>query len=146
MTSRVHLLTQHLPVSRLSIDVLFALRLLYDDADPTQNIDQDIADLATFPERLHGSYRDEWEAVVKRGLAHQLLHDQHRPAMEVIDDIMTQVHLIHSNDRRFQTLMPLITQAQTIVAADNTAVFPSPLRQQLTALLLPAITLPGDRD
>ncbi|MCU7553476.1 hypothetical protein OCL06_02555 [Alteromonas sp. ASW11-19] len=145
MTSRVHLLTQHLPVSRLTIDVLFALRLLYDETEPDQDIGKDIAELADFPERLQGSYRAEWEAFVKRALAKQLSNNQHRPAMEVIDDIMTQVHHIHTQDPRFLSLMPNITQAQKIIASDNTSVFPSPLRKQLTGLLLPAITLPSDK-
>ncbi|WP_414828989.1 hypothetical protein [Alteromonas sp. H39] len=142
MQSREQLLSRHLPISRLSIDVLLALRLYYDSAEEGVSLDKDIAELSEFPERLSGSYRAEWESVVKREVARQLLHEDTRPVSDLIEIIMAELESLYHHDRRFLHLLGIVKQAEAIEKTDNARVFPTPLRRQLMALLLPAITLP----
>lgn len=142
MPSRVQLLSRHLPITRLTIDVLLALRLYYDNAAEGVNIDKDIAELSEFPERLSGSYRAEWESLFKREIAKQILREDTRPVSDVIDVIMTELATLHKNDERYLRLVTMVQQAEAIEKTDNTRIFPTPLRRQLMALLLPATTLP----
>ncbi len=142
MPSRVQRMTRHLPISRLSIDVLLALRLYYDSAAQDGSIDKDIAELSEFPERLSGSYRAEWESLVKREVARQIIQQDARPVSEVIEIIMADLESFYEHDERFLRLLDIVRQAEAIEKTDNARVFPTPLRRQLMGLLLPAITLP----
>lgn len=142
MSSRVQLMSRHLPISRLSIDVLLALRLYYDSAAQGVSIDKDIAELREFPERLSGSYRAEWESLVKREVARQIIQQDARPVSEMIEIIMADLETFYARDERFLRLLELVRHAEAVEKTDNARVFPTPLRRQLMALLLPAVTLP----
>ncbi|WP_218310452.1 hypothetical protein [Alteromonas antoniana] len=142
MSSRVQLMSRHLPISRLSIDVLLALRLYYDSAAQGVSIDKDIAELREFPERLSGSYRAEWESLVKREVARQIIQQDARPVSEMIEIIMADLETFYARDERFLRLLELVRHAEAIEKTDNARVFPTPLKRQLMALLLPAVTLP----
>lgn len=142
MPSRVQLMSRHLPISRLSIDVLLALRLYYDNAAKGASLDKDIEELSTFPERLSGSYRAEWESLVKREVARQIIQQDTRPVSEVIEVIMAELESLYESDSRFLRLLSIVKQAEAFEKTDNARVLPTPLRRQLMALLLPAVTLP----
>lgn len=142
MSSRVQLMSRHLPISRLSIDVLLALRLYYDSAAQGVSIDKDIAELREFPERLSGSYRAEWESLVKREVARQIIQQDARSVSEMIEIIMADLETFYARDERFLRLLELVRHAEAVEKTDNARVFPKPLRRQLMALLLPAVTLP----
>ena len=142
MSSRVQLMSRHLPISRLSIDVLLALRLYYDSAAQGVSIDKDIAELREFPERLSGSYRAEWESLVKREVARQIIQQDARPVSEMIEIIMADLETFYARDERFLRLLELVRHAEAVEKTDNARVFPTPLKRQLMALLLPAVTLP----
>lgn len=142
MSSRVQLMSRHLPISRLSIDVLLALRLYYDSAAQGVSIDKDIAELSEFPERLSGSYRAEWESLVKREVAKQIIQQEARPVSEVIEIIMAELETLYESDERFLQLLEIVRRAEAVEKTENARVFPTPLRRQLMALLLPAVTLP----
>lgn len=142
MTSRVQMLSRYLPVTRLSIDVLLALRLYYDSPTERVDIDKDIQELSEFPERLSGSYRAEWESFVKRQVAKQILHDDATPVSDVIETIMADLERMYDGDPRFSRLLEQVRRAEAIEQSDKAKVFPTPLRRQLMALLLPITTLP----
>lgn len=58
-------------LNQLSVKELMTFRLLFDQIDPPQDIEQDLRDLYVYPERLHDSYIDEWRAFIKRALKAQ---------------------------------------------------------------------------
>ena len=71
MPQRYTQLKDQLPVSRLTLNVLLALRLMYDDVNDVVKLDSDIEELNHFPERLSDSYRAEWESYVRRALVNE---------------------------------------------------------------------------
>lgn len=141
MPHRYKLLKHQLPVARLTIDVLLALRLLYDKPDDISNLDKDINDLARYPERLHDSYRSEWETYVRRALVIALKDSPLSSPAEFVEGVMQEVEEIQQSSERYFQLKAMVEQAQRIVDADNTHLFPTPWRQQLMALLLPVTTI-----
>ncbi|MBD3585641.1 hypothetical protein HHX48_07845 [Salinimonas sp. HHU 13199] len=139
MTNTVSQLKQQLPIERLSLDVLFALRLLFDKKQDISNLEQDIADLQHFPERISDSYRAEWEAYVRREIIGYLRQNSHTAASDLLDKILSDVDYITQNDCRYRTMLDIIEQTQRIMASQKTRIFPTPWRQQITSLMLPAI-------
>ena len=141
MQSRYKQLKEKLPISRLSDDVLLALRVLYDDPLDVVDLKQDIDDLTLYPERLQDSYRKEWETYVLKALAEDLKREEALSANEFIENIMERVEEVEKNDTAYAAYRPLIAQAKSINESGNTLIFPSPFRQQLMAFLLPVSTV-----
>ncbi len=144
MPSRYAQFREQLPISRLSDETLLAFRVLFDDPLDIVDLAQDIADLALYPERLHESYRKEWEAYVIKALALEIRQRENLSPAEFIELMMTKVEDIQQNNDTYANLLRQVHHAKTIIQSENTIVFPTPLRQQLTAFLLPisAITPP----
>ncbi|WP_334060916.1 hypothetical protein [Alteromonas sp. S005] len=141
MPSRYAQFKDKLPISRLSDEALLAFRVLFDDPLDIVDLAQDISDLTLYPERLQESYRKEWEAYVLKALAFEIRkHDSLSPA-EFIELTMSKVEAIQRNDDTYQNLLRQVHHAKTILQSENTVVFPTPLRQQLTAFLLPITTI-----
>lgn len=137
MNSDYRQIKQQLPLNKLTLDVLFALRLWFDDRDDIVDIDMDIAELDTFPERLFDSYRPEWEAYVARALANYVRQSADFSTTAFLARILDDVDDMKNNNQRYQRLIKAISRAKTVINAPNTQVFPTPWRQQITALLLP---------
>ena len=141
MPSRYAQFKDKLPISRLSDEALLAFRVLFDDPLDIVDLAQDISDLTLYPERLQESYRKEWEAYVLKALAFEIRkHDSLSPA-EFIELMMSKVEAIQQSDDTYQNLLRQVYHAKTILQSENTVVFPTPLRQQLTAFLLPITTI-----
>ncbi len=141
MTDTYRQLKQQLPIFLLSIDVLFALRLLFDDTKGVVNLASDVKELRHFPERLFGSYRPEWEAYVTRAIALRLQRANEPTVTAFVDTLLAEITDLRETSVHYQQLLPEIQRARSIVDSDATKVFPSPWRQQIMALLLPVTTL-----
>ncbi len=124
MPSRYAQFKEKLPISRLSDEALLAFRVLFDDPLDIVDLAQDISDLTLYPERLKDSYRKEWEAYVIKALAFEI-----------------KVEAVQQNDETYQNLLRQVHHAKSITQSSNTIIFPTPLRQQLTAFLLPITTM-----
>nr|WP_233095096.1 hypothetical protein [Alteromonas sp. IB21] len=135
--SRYAQFKEQLPVSRLSDETLLAFRVLFDEPLDIVDLAQDIADLALYPERLHESYRKEWETYVIKALALEIKKQDNLAPGEFIELMMTKVEDIQNNNDTYSNLLRQVHHAKSILLSDNTIVFPTPLRQQLTAFLLP---------
>lgn len=55
-----------MPDEKLDLNTLFTLRYLLDIKNDIVNLKQDVLDLQYFPERLDGSYKQEWLTYIKR--------------------------------------------------------------------------------
>lgn len=141
MPSRYAQFKEKLPISRLSDGVLLAFRVLFDDPLDIVDLAQDIADLAIYPERLKESYRKEWEAYVIKALAFEIRQHDDLSTAEFIELMMSKVEALQQNDETYQNLLRQVHHAKSILQSENTVVFPTPLRQQLTAFLLPITTI-----
>jgi len=141
MTSRYSQFKEQLPVSQLSEETLLAFRVLFDDPLDIVDLAQDIADLALFPERLKDSYREEWEAYVLKSLAMEMKKQDNVAPAEFIEQMMVKVEEIQQNNDTYNNLLRQVHLAKSVTQSENTFVFPTPLRQQLTAFLLPITTI-----
>lgn len=141
MTSRYAQLKEKLPISRLSDDVLLAFRVMFDDPLDIVDLAQDISDLTLYPERLSDSYRKEWEAYVVKAIALDIKKREDVSPSQYIEDLMERVEKLQSEDDTYKNLLRQVQHAKSIAESSNTVIFPSPLRQQLMAFLLPIATL-----
>ena len=139
--SRYAQLKEKLPISRLSDDVLLAFRVLFDDPLDIVDLAQDIADLTLYPERLADSYRKEWEAYVVKSLALEIKKHPELTPSEFIEDLMQRVEKLQAESDTYINLWRQVHHAKSIAQSSNTIIFPSPLRQQLMAFLLPITTV-----
>lgn len=124
-----------IPLARVNLDVLFALRLLFDEPNDIVNIEQDINDLAHFPERLAGSYRAEWETYITRAIVKRFRGDNAPNVNDFITQTFNSVKHMMASDTRYHTLYSAIQTAQSVLSTSNTEVFNSPVRKQVFALL-----------
>ena len=97
--------------------------------------------MAIYPERLKESYRKEWEAYVLKALAFEIRQHKDLSTAEFIELMMSKVEALQQNDDTYQNLLRQVHHAKSILQSENTVVFPTPLRQQLTAFLLPITTI-----
>ena len=67
-------------------------------------------------------------------------HNDLSPA-EFIELMMKKVEAVQQNDETYQNLLRQVHHAKSITQSSNTIIFPTPLRQQLTAFLLPITTM-----
>ncbi|WP_137168456.1 hypothetical protein [Salinimonas lutimaris] len=140
MTGTISQLKQQLPLNRLTPSLLLALRVLFDDPDDIVDLDQDIADLRYFPERLHASYRPEWETYILHALIKRYRAAGSASSDHLIDSVMRDVEQIQQNSHRYQHMLQMVLQAQSVCGSHNTILFPSGWRQQTMALMLPLTT------
>ena len=145
MPSRYAQFKEKLPISRLSDEVLLAFRVLFDAPLDIVDLAQDIADLAIYPERLKESYRKEWEAYVLKALAFEIRQHDDLSTAEFIELMMSKVEALQQNDETYQNLLRQVHHAKSILQSENTVVFPTPLRQELTAFLLPITTISASK-
>jgi len=141
VASRLNKLKEILPLSRISIDLLLALRFLYDTKSDVVDLNQDILDLTVVPERLSDSYRHEWEAYVLRAIILDMKDNHGVEPTEFINSMLNRVEMVKTESDELKKLNTLVEQADAINGANNTCPFPSPWRQQLMTLLLPIAAL-----
>lgn len=136
MPKRYEELKSQLPVSRLSIDVLLALRVLYDKPENEVKLQQEMAELSHDPSKLEREYRSEWEAYVLRELVLDLKQNTQRSPATFIDSVLSRIESLKESCPYYKAYKQQISEAKS--AEDgSTALFPVPWRQQLMMLLLP---------
>lgn len=138
-------ITQHiakkLDLKNVDMTLLFALRMVFDRARDIVNLDNDIKDLLIYPERLEGSYRDEWSTYISRAIAKEVKIKVERDGTTSAEDYLSLIeekvdNLVLSEDARYQHLLSLVKQAQSVSNSKTVSVFPHPLKKQLEKLSL----------
>lgn len=140
MPKRYDELKSQLPVSRLSIDVLLALRVLYDKPENDVELRQQIAELSREPSKLEREYRSEWEAYVLRELVLDLKQNTQRSPAIFIDSVLSRIESLKESCPYYKAYKYQISQA-TPADDSTTQLFLTPWRQQLMMLLLPVTTV-----
>ncbi|MEM0912054.1 MAG: hypothetical protein AAGJ37_13825 [Pseudomonadota bacterium] len=107
---------------------LFTFRYLLDKPNDIVDLTQDVLDLQAFPERLFGSYKEEWTRYIKRELATK----------------QTSKNLIHldikevlSSDslEEYESLKQIVSMALSIEATEKVIVIDTPLKAYLNQLM-----------
>ncbi|QJR80778.1 hypothetical protein CA267_008305 [Alteromonas pelagimontana] len=142
MSNMYRQLIHQLPASRLSVDVLLALRLILDPGEEVK-LQKEIQALATSPELLKQRLRPEWEAFVSKALVQYARSHSGVSSDVLFDDLLNKIEQIQNNDLEYQAMLEQVNnvkllQANEIVQPDTVE---APWRQQVMALLLPVTTL-----
>jgi hypothetical protein len=111
------------------INALFTLRFILDDPKDIVDLQQDILDLQSYPERLYGSYINEWKAyVLKRGRDAQL-------NIDTLDLAHIVKNFEEDESLSYQHLVGIVNQTRAIVQSDKVKVIKSPLQAYIEALI-----------
>lgn len=110
------------------INTLFLFRYLFDQKDDLVNLKQDVLDLQSFPERLMGSYKAEWEVYLKKMLRKSALPED-------FDPITRLKELPQTKQEEYQSLSHIIEQTLNISTASNIKVIKTPLKAYTEQLM-----------
>ena len=112
---------------------LFAFRYILDEPHPVINLEQDLQDLNTWPERLEDSYRAEWTSYIKKRL--HTIKAKPEKEQSVFWQKHTELMSDRNNDQRFAAFANQILHIQSLANTDNITVLPTPLKRYLQRLL-----------
>ncbi|MDT0582520.1 MULTISPECIES: hypothetical protein [Alteromonadaceae] len=112
---------------------LFAFRYILDEPHPVINLEQDLQDLNTWPERLEDSYRAEWTSYIKKRL--HTIKAKPEKEQSVFWRKHTELMSNRNNDQRFAEFANQILHIQSLASTDNITVLPTPLKRYLQRLL-----------
>lgn len=118
---------------------LLALRLMFPPDWVQVDINKEISDLYTYPERLATSYYDEWRSLAVRGLFDHGFRDHWRSEPENLEAYVEYLRrdaiprCIHNHIELFRRLGEILQ----IASADNTLVFRDPRRRAVMKLIWP---------
>ncbi len=147
-----------------STDRLLSLRLALDCAQPYLDLDQDIQDLYTYPERLRFSYPDEWrvfirQQLIKRGITDEAMQqslrvwderlsgaDIHAETFQSNDNIDAKQNvlsdeadmlykLLEKTEQRLKAYQDVIADVKNIESAPNVSSLSSPLQRSLKKII-----------
>ena len=113
----------------LDLNTLFTLRFLLDVKNDIVNLKQDVLDLQYFPERLDGSYKQEWVTFIKRQCHKRNIELSQKTAQVRLNEI--------SDDKieEYQTLLTLVQQTENINNSENIKVIKTNVKAYIESLL-----------
>lgn len=110
---------------------LFMFRYALDRPNDTVDLQRDILDLQSFPERLNDSYKDEWQTYVKREL-----HKKQRAGKQEMQALIARLSdLEKQNDETFNRLRSKIDVAVKVNNSPDVTVMTTPLKSYVNQLL-----------
>lgn len=133
---------------------LFTLRLLLHDNDPGINLQQDLAELALFPERLLTSHRHEWISYCRKQLfmacqKQRFADSAHAAAyLQVTRQLIVEANqrdpephekTVNKDssqaDNAYASYAKKINEAETLLKSDNVALLESPPSRKIRKLI-----------
>lgn len=107
-------------------------RMILDQQNDIVNLRQDVLDLYLFPERLHESYRHEWQVYIRKALM-QRCKEPILTGSAILDCIAKAEQEIHFSEEAQKEMITVVEQI--INTADKLLPFPSKLRINIENLL-----------
>ncbi len=113
----------------LNFATLFIFRFVLDKPNDIVNLHEDIQDLYFYPERLHGSYKQEWMTYVKKR-AHELNYAlTNDKAEELFKKLPAE------KKQKFYELSEIIEKAEQINQSENINVIKTDVKAYIEQLL-----------
>lgn len=137
--TRTELIEEVLATQLTDMYDLLALRILFAPDEWTMDIAQDIRDLYIYPERLDGSYRDEWHRIAKRALFREGFRDHWLDDRANLTQYVRSLQqeaiprCIHNHIELFR----MLGEVMEIQRSSRTVLLPNPRRRALDALIWP---------
>ncbi len=118
---------------------LLLLRVVLDQEKPGNNLRQDIYDLGIYPERLEGSYHDEWRTYIKRHLHKNAFTDA---SLSDAEALMTYLQSIYESrlaliQEDFAEYDQIIERTILVNNSDNVMPIQHRLKNTLNMLMQP---------
>lgn len=118
-------------VKNCDLLTLFMFRFALDRPNDTVDLQRDILDLQSFPERLNDSYKAEWQTYVKREL-----HKKQREGKQEMQALIARLSdLEKQNDETFNRLRSKIDMAVKVNNSPDVTVMTTPLKSYVNQLL-----------
>lgn len=118
---------------------LLALRILFPPDWVAVPIEDEIADLYTYPERLEASYADEWRRLATRTIFEQAFADSSRSDEESLQSYVCYLlqEAIPRCMQRHPALFDSLEEILEILNNNDTLTFPDPSRRALMRMIWP---------
>lgn len=113
----------------LNLATLFIFRFVLDKQNDIVNLHQDIQDLHFYPERLQGSYKQEWMTYVKKRVYELKLELTDDKAQELFNKLPDE------KKQEFYQLSEIIEKAEQINNSDNINVIKTGVKAYIEQLL-----------
>jgi hypothetical protein len=121
----------NIDVDNCDLKTLFILRFMLDRVQDISDLNADIHDLQSFPERLESSYIAEWRAYVKREL-HQLKNASSQRQTKLLERLES---VGNGKDAEFEQLQNFINTALKVNNCASVTVMTTPLKSYVNYLL-----------
>lgn len=113
----------------IDIYTIVTYRYLFDKKDDIVKLSDDIRDLHHFPERLMGSYCDEWQKYIGRAAKQRSIKLSHQNAQLLVQNMSSE------QQNELHVLLAIVEQTLTIIASPNIKVIKTNLKSFVESLL-----------
>ncbi len=115
-------------LEKADVITLFTYRYLVDKSDDIVDLRQDVLDLQSFPERLYGSYQEEWKRYIKREIATKQMS---KNLIQLdLEDVLTSDSL-----EEYEALKQIVSTAMQVESTENVKVIDTPLKVYINRLM-----------
>jgi len=116
-------------IDNKNISTLFAYRYVLNNRNDIVDLRQDILDLRSFPERLFGSYRYEWDKYINKAM--------HEQGKEIDESALKQLieKLSVNKQEELKDLLGILEETFVVVSSPNIIVIKSELETYIENLL-----------
>ena len=116
-------------IDNKNISTLFAYRYVLNNRNDIVDLRQDILDLRSFPERLFGSYRYEWDKYINKAM--------HEQGKEIDESALKQLieKLSVNKQEELKDLLGILEETFVVVSSPNIIVIKSELKTYIENLL-----------
>lgn len=127
-----------LELDKLDIQDLFTYRFIFDDPKDLVDLEMDINDLSLYPDRINGSYKDEWchyiKGSINRILAQQSLEKTESNIIALIEQRRSR---LKDKADLYEALHDKIVRAQAIKNEPKVTVLKTAVHQYLDRIINP---------
>ena len=116
-------------INTITIEMLLALRVYFEDSKHSTNLAQDIDDLQDFPERIVSSYPAEWKIIIRSKLCH--IEPEEWPGLIELGKLSEQYPLFLSKAKH----------AINIMQSDKVLLFKSHRKKAIDIIRVARVTL-----
>lgn len=135
--SRNALIENTFSLTTAPIRFLLLLRIIVDIDEPGHYLETDIHDLSVFPERLEGSYRNEWQTYIRRQLHTRAFAGEKQTDAANLSLFFEAQYAQHAGEieQRLARYMATVDTALAMTNHHNVHPIPSPLKRHVESLL-----------
>lgn len=133
--TKTELIEQSFHLDNASMNFLLRLRIILDQSG--SQLESDIADLYGFPERLEGSYRDEWVSYIKKQLVQRAFNNSDYSPARNLSHFMEQQYEQRGEDINllYEKFSQTLKDIEHMQSTENVVLFKYSLKNSIESLM-----------